>query len=118
MTMINGPAFSITVLDAEQLPAIPKHLLPWLLKDRREAVDGSTFYNTQTKEHQHDRMGLTYAERELRRIKVELEQPSNSADRNAILALQFQGQEASVEFWRGKIYLLDKMIAAAQAAPS
>lgn len=89
-------------------------LLPWLIKDRREAEEGSTFYDHKDKEEKHDRQGLLFAERELRRIKNDLATEKPHTNRAAILRWQASGQEEQVEFWRGKIYLLDKVIAETQ----
>lgn len=115
--MIYGFAYSPEVLDSTPLPVVPRHLLPWLIKDRKEAEVGTTYYNSETKQHDHDRSGLDYAERELRRIAADLRTPGNSADRNAILSHQLDGQQQRVDFWRGKIALLDRVIAATQASP-
>jgi hypothetical protein len=120
---MTGHSFSPTVLEASPIPSVPAELLPWLRKDRREAVDGVTFYNSATGKDQHDRMGLTYAQRELRRIETDIRDALRANgdmpnDRTAILTIQRNQQACFVQFWEGKIWLLDRMIAAAQATSS
>lgn len=115
-----GCSFSREVIDASVLPVVSKDLLPWLLKDRREAVEGSSFWNAAEGKDQHDRMGLTYAQRELRRIESDLasEKPlpgGGQSERAAILTIQRNQQAAFVRFWEGKCYLLDKVIEATRA---
>lgn len=97
-------------INTHPLPKVSRHLLPWLIKDRREAETGSTFYNSETKQHDHDRQGLEFAERELRRIKSDLATEKPDSQRAIILSRQAEGQQERVDFWRGKCYLLDKII--------
>ena len=112
--MIYGSVWSKETLDSQPLPKVSKSLLPWLIKDRREAETGASFYNSATGKNEHDRQGLEHAERELRRIKTDLASAKEGTNRAAILSWQMTGQEEQVEFWRGKMYLLDKVIAATQ----
>lgn len=116
-TFPHGDIFSLAYIDSNPLPQVPKDLLPWLVKDRREAEEGGTFYNSATKVHEHDRSGLHYAERELRRIQTDLAEAKPESDRAAILRHQEEGMQQRVVFWRGKCYLLDKVIAATRALP-
>lgn len=114
-----GDVWSREYIDANPLPVVSKELVPWLVKDRREAETGGTFYNSATGKHEHDRQGLEYAERELRRINSDLAlsvKQGDESDRTQILRHQAKGQEEQVGFWRGKVYLLDKVIAAAKAS--
>lgn len=119
--MTYGSVWSREYIDAHPIPEVSKSLLPWLIKDRREAEEGATFYNSATGKDEHDRQGLQHAERELRRIKSDLALSAKTRDegdressRTAILRWQATGQEEQVEFWRGKVYLLDKVIAVTQ----
>lgn len=116
-TRLYGSVWSREMIDSEPLPIVPKALLPWLRKDRREAEEGGTFYDSQSKAHVHDRSGLVYAERELRRLTADLASAEPTSDRAAILRHQLAGQEEQVEFWRGKVYLLDRVIAATEGRP-
>lgn len=122
--MIYGSSFSREAIDAE-LPMILRHaspaLLPWYRKDRREAETGGTFWDSKDGKDCHDRQGLDYARRELRRIQADLatEKPLGLGDapnhRHAILTIMAAKQQAAVEFWEGKCYLLDRVIAAMEA---
>lgn len=116
--MIYGSVWSKEYIDASPLPVVSRELLPWLKKDRREAEVGTTFFNVKEGRDEHDKQGLEYAERELRRIKADLDMESKKrapgdreTDRTAILRWQAEGVADQVEFWRGKMYLLDKVIA-------
>ncbi len=108
-----GHAFSPEVIAATPLPVVHPSLLPWLRKERVAAVEGSTYWNG--KEDTHDRMGLTYAQRELRRIESDLADAKD--DRAAILAIQQTQQRIFVQFWEGKMALLDRIIAATEGTP-
>lgn len=111
--------WDLAYLDSQPIPHISKDLLPWLIRDRREAEVGSgnTCYNPETKEYEPDKQNLNYAERELRRIKTDLANAAPGSNRAAILALQVSGQEKTVQFYRGKCHLLDRVIAATKALP-
>lgn len=109
-----GSVWSTAYIDAHPLPRVPRDLLPWLKKDRREAETGGTFWNVKEGRDEHDKQGLHHAEREVRRIKSALDDEDPATDRAAILSHQLDGQEQQVEAWRGKCYLLDKVIAATE----
>lgn len=109
-----GSVWSREYIDAEPIPVVSKTLLPWLLKDRREAEEGSTFFNVKEGKDEHDKQGLKAAERELRRIKSDLATEKPDSQRALILARQAEGMAERVEAWAGKIYLLDRVISATQ----
>src|SRR6185295_15128687 len=115
-----GEAFARDYIDASPLPVVDPSLLPWLLKDRQEAIDGTTFWNAAEGKDQHDRQGLTYAQRELRRLQSDLaaeENPNHPpTNRCAILRIMVTQQECAVRFWEGKCYLLDRVIENARKA--
>lgn len=114
---IYGSVWSPAYIDAQPLPVVPRELLPWLKKDRREAETGAMVRATNNDgktELTHNKEGLEYAERELRRIKADLAGEKSGTDRHVILSRQVEGMMERVEFWRGKMYLLDKIIEATQ----
>lgn len=115
MKIIYGSVWSREYIDASPIPVVSRELLPWLKKDRREAETGAMVKATNNDgktELTHNKEGLEYAERELRRIKGDLASETPGTDRAIILSHQAEGMADRVEFWRGKMYLLDKMIAA------
>lgn len=114
--MVYGSVWSKEYIDANPIPVVSRELLPWLKKDRREAEVGAMVRATNKDgktETTHNKEGLEYAERELRRIHSDLAGEKPDSDRATILRWQAEGMADRVEFWRGKIYLLDKIIAAA-----
>lgn len=110
-----GFAFDKSTIDAAPLPSIPKHLLPWLKKDRKEAVEG-VHHKDSTGQMIHDGSGLEKAEQDLRKVQTDLLAKGNSKDRQAILEMQKIGAEINVQFYQGKIYLLDKVIATTESS--
>jgi hypothetical protein len=108
-TPLYGPAFALDRLAAETPPTVPKHLMPWLLKDRREAVEGC-YVRRPGEVLELDGSGLEKAERNVRQLESQLAGPSLSVDMQAILRVQLEGARGAVEFWRGKVYLLDRII--------
>lgn len=105
-----GPAFSIEVIDSEPLPQVPKHLMPWIVRDRREAVEGSMVKDKDGK-MVHNGEGLDRAEKSLKQIKAALaSNPKEDYLVARFLEEQFATANGKVEFYRGKIYLLDKII--------
>jgi hypothetical protein len=114
MTPTYGSVWSTTYIDASPIPVVSRDLLPWLKKDRREAEVGAMVRATNKDgktETTHNKEGLEHAERELRRIQSDLASERSDTDRAAILRWQAEGMQDRVEFWRGKMYLLDKIIA-------
>lgn len=112
-----GSVWSREYIDSEPIPVVSKSLLPWLKKDRREAEEGAMVKATNKDgkmEIAHNGEGLERAERDLRRIKGDLAAETPGSDRSIILARQAEGMAERVEAWQGKIYLLDKVIAATQ----
>lgn len=112
-----GPVWAIPYIDSHPIPVVRKDLLPWLIKDRRQAEVGAMIKVTNKDgktETTHNKEGLEYAERELRRIVTALNGEPHGTDRHTILSNQKEGQEERVSFWRGKIYLLDKTISETQ----
>ncbi len=109
-----GSVWSKEYIDANPLPVVSRDLLPWLKKDRREAEVGAMVKATGKDgktETTHNKEGLEHAERELRRIQNDLATEKPDSNRAAILRWQAEGMADRVEFWRGKMYLLDKVIA-------
>lgn len=114
---IYGPAFSKETIDSQTLPVVSRDLLPWLLKDRKEALEGS-MAKSQNKKGEirmvHDGFGLDKAEKSLRQAEAGLAE--NPADPKVVKFLNEQVAMAKgkVGFYEGKIYLLDKVIAGIQ----
>lgn len=115
MTPIYGSVWSREYIDAHPLPIIRPDLLPWLIKDRAEAVEGGYMWDVKTSKQVHDGSGLQKAEQSLRAAKKAL---TETDDPKAVEFLkgQLHSAEGKAEFYAGKIYLLDKVIAATQAS--
>ncbi len=112
--MIYGSVWSREYIDSNPLPVVSKSLLPWLLKDRREAVEGAMAKVTKKDgkmETMHNGEGLDRADRDVRRLKSALEEETKS-EVVEFLTAQLCGAENKAAFYRGKIYLLDKVIEA------
>ncbi len=120
ITFPHGDVFSLAYIDSNPLPQVSKDLLPWLVKDRREAEEGAMVKATNKDgktETTHNKEGLHHAERELRRIQSALAEAQPQSDRATILRKQEDGMQQRVDFWRGKCHLLDRVIAATKALP-
>lgn len=111
---IYGSVWSKEYIDAEPLAIVPKHLLPWLIKDRKNAIEGSMEWNSKEKKLMHDGSGLEKAEQSLRAATHALaDNPSDPVVRE-FLEFQKGAAEGKVAFYSGKVYLLDKLIAETQ----
>lgn len=108
--MKTGPAFSIEVIDSEVVPIVPKHLMPWLIRDRREAQEGA-FVKDSSGKTMHDGAGLDKAQKALRQVEIALTTKQTDAKIIEFLQEQLATAKGKVEFYSGKIYLLDKIIA-------
>ena len=108
-----GSVYSFENIDASPVPRVPKHLMPWIHKDRREAMEGTgiVYIDSKTGEASPDVNHLAHAEKEIRKAKNALAAKDNSPDRAAILRLQLAQAETKAEFYRGKIRILDRIIA-------
>lgn len=115
--MIHDHAFSPAVLAHHRIPAYNAAALPYLLRDRKEAVEGGMRYNPETKEQEHNGEGELHARAMLKRLENRL-QGDISDNLRAILTIQLAQQRVAVQFWEGKLWLLDQMIALAKAPPS
>ncbi len=118
MILPNGShahAFSPEGVAATHVPAYPREAVHWFKADRQYAVEGGMRYDPKEKVHEPDGMGLEHAQRELKRIERDHE--TATGDRRAILAIMLTQQRYAVQFWQGKIALLDRLIAAAQTQP-
>lgn len=115
-TPIYGPAFALDRLATETLPVVSKDLMPWLHKDRREAVDGC-MVKDQNGKFGHDGSGLLKAERSLRTAEAALSANPTDPKVLAFLREQVAIARGKVPFYRGKIYLLDRIIGITHAAP-
>lgn len=113
--MINQRAFSTECIDSEPLPVVSKDLLPWLIKDRREAIDGVYLQDSKLG-RVHDGSGLDKAKQSLRRAKSMLAEitPETDPKTRIFLESQLAAAEGKTSFYRGKVYLMDKIIAATQ----
>jgi hypothetical protein len=117
MILPNGThthAFSPEGIAATPIPIYPREVIPWLQRDRKDAVEGGTRYNHEKKEIEPDGLGLTYATRELKRL--ERDRADAEGTRKDILTIMIGQQRYAVQFWEGKINLLDRIIAAAQGS--
>lgn len=108
-------SFSREIIDSQPLPVVSRDLLPWLIKDRREAETGAFYWDTKKGELVPDGSGLEHAEKDVRQATAKLE-GNLSADMRAIWELQLAGARGKAEFYRGKMYLLDKVIAATKGS--
>lgn len=118
-TTTYGHAFSPEVIAASPPLLVDPSLLPWLRKDRREAETGAfrTAIDKDGKQTtSHDRQGLEHAQKEARRIERDLAAAIPGSNRAAILAIQQVQAACAVQFWQGKMALLDRAIAAAEKA--
>lgn len=108
-----GDVWSKEYIDSEPIPVVSRDLLPWLKKDRREAMEGAMVKATDKEGTKivHNGEGLKCAERDVRRSTSAL---ATATDPKAIefLKIQLGTAEGKAGFYRGKIYLLDKIIAA------
>lgn len=105
-------AYSPEGIAATPVPAYNREVIPWFRKDRQYAIEGSMRYDPKEKVWEPDGMGLEHAARELKR--VERDHEAATGDRKAILAIMLVQQRFAVQFWTGKIALLDRLIAAAE----
>lgn len=105
-----GAAFAIPILDSEPIPVVPKHLMPWILKDRREAMEGAMVKDTAGKVV-HDGAGLEKARKSLRQVEAALAEKQSDAKVAEFLEEQLATARGKVEFYTGKIHLLDRVIA-------
>ncbi len=107
-----GPAFSTITIDSEPLPRVSAHLLPWLIKDRREAIEGG-YGKDSTGKVVHDGTGLDRAQKSLRQAEAALAAKPDDPKTLTFLEEQLAIAKGKVGFYTGKLYLLDKVIAAA-----
>ncbi len=106
-----GSVFSKEYIDANPIPVVSPGLLPWLKKDLETAHVGCMVSDKKTGEPVHDRSGLDFAVNELKGLEAKARETKN-AELAAIYSIQVGWAQKKVEFWRGKIYLLEKIIAA------
>lgn len=107
--VIHDHAFSPAVLATTVIPAFNRAALPYLLRDRKECVEGGMRYNPETKADEHNGEGIDHARDMLKRIENRL-QGDVSDNLRAILNVQLVQQRRSVQFWEGKLWMLDQMI--------
>ncbi len=105
-----GSVWSKETIDSEPLPTVSRELLPWLIKDRREAVEGVWGKDSNGKPA-HDGSGLDKAKRSLRAAETGLSEGPTDAKVLRFLTEQVSTARGKVAFYEGKIYLLDKVIA-------
>ncbi len=118
MLLPNGThthAFSPEAIAATHVPAYNRETIHWFKADRQDAIDGAMRFNPHSKQLEHNGLGLDHAVSELARLERDHE--AATGDRKAILAIMVTQQRCFVQFWEGKIALLDRLIAAAQAQP-
>ncbi len=119
MILPNGThthAFSPEAIAATPVPVYNREVIPWFKADRQNAIDGKMRYNPDSKQNEHDGQGLDYAQRELDRLERD-HAAADEGPRKEILSILLTQQRYAVQFWTGKIALLDRLIAAAQASP-
>lgn len=109
---MTGSVFSIDYINAQGIPKVPAHLLPWIVKDRREAEEGCMVYDVEKQKHVHDGSGLTKSLKSLATAKNALAEKPTDAKMIAFLTQQISNAEDKVAFYRGKIYILDGILAA------
>lgn len=112
--VVHGNAFSPEVLAITPIPVFNREAVQWLRADRKDAVEGAMRFDPKEKVWEHNGQGLDHAVKELKRLERDLEIASGT--RRDILAIMVKQQRCTVQFWEGKIWLLDQMIAAAQKA--
>lgn len=110
-------AFSPEGIAATPVPAYNRDAVHWFQRDRREAVEGTMVWSAKEGKQVHDGTGLEKAQQELRRLRAALAEEHNPnhppTGRYQVLTIMVQQQELAVQFWEGKIALLDRYIAAA-----
>ncbi len=119
MILPNGShthAFSPEGVAATPVAAYNRDAVHWFKADRQDAIDGAMRYNPETKQHESNGQGLTYAERELARLERD-HAAATEGPRKDILSMLVTQQRYAVQFWTGKIALLDRLIAAAATSP-
>ncbi len=108
-------AFSASKIDSEPLPVVSPSLLPWLRKDRKEALDGSYHWDVKLGKEVHDGSGLIKARQSLRAAQTALAAGPSDPKVAAFLEFQRGAAQGKVGFYEGKIHLLDRVIAATEA---
>lgn len=118
--MIYGPAYSLTTIDAEPIPVIRPDLLPWLIKDRREAEEGCMVYNAKDQKLVHDGSGLTKAKQAMRAAEALAEANAEKMKADPEVATFIERQVSTAQdkfqFYTGKVHLLDRIITATKSA--
>lgn len=109
--------FSLAYIDSQPLPVVSRELLPWLLKDRREAEEGSHLWDTKAGKDVHDGSGLRKARQSLKAATNALADSPTDPKVLAFLTEQRGAAAGKVAFYEGKCHLLDRIIAATKAAP-
>lgn len=105
-------AFSPEGIAATPIPVYNREAIHWFQRDRKDAVEGAMRYNPETKQEEHNGQGLDYAVKELKRLERDLGDATGT--RRDVLTIMVGQQRLAVQFWEGKIALLDRLIAAAQ----
>ncbi len=119
MILPNGShthAFSPEGVAATHVPAYNRDAVHWFKADRQDAIDGAMRFNPHSKQLEHNGLGLDYAQRELDRL-VRDYAAATEGPRKDILSILLTQQRYAVQFWTGKIALLDRLIAAATTSP-
>ncbi len=124
MILPNGThtnAFSPEGIAATPVASYNREAVHWFQRDRREALEGSMVWSTKEGKETHDGSGLEKAQQDLRRLRADLaaeHNPNHSpTSRYQVLAIMVEQQGYLVQFYEGKIALLDRLIAAAQTQP-
>jgi len=104
-----GAAFSQEVIDSCVLPTVPENLLPWLLRDKKEALEGCTVKDSKGN-LVHDGSGLERAKQSLHVAEGKLAEGHTDAKIINFLREQRGMAQGKVDFYTGKLYLMDKII--------
>lgn len=114
-------AFSPEAIAATHVPVYNRDAVHWFQRDRREAAEGTMVWSTKDGKEVHDGSGLEKARQELRRLTADLAAETNPnhppTSRAQVLTILVEQQGYLVQFWTGKIALLDRLIAAAEGQP-
>lgn len=93
----------------EPLPKISKLLLPWLIVQRKEIIEGCHYFDVKTQSLIHDGSGLDRVRGDLKSVTAKLA-GKNSVDVTAILNIQLKQVKIKIEYYEWRLNLIDRII--------
>lgn len=109
-------AFSPEGIAATPVPVYNREVVRWFKADRQDAIVGAMRFNPHSKQMEHNGLGRDHATSELARLERD-HVAATEGPRKDILSILLTQQRFAVQFWTGKILLLDRLIAAAEGQP-